>query len=110
MVGLVTLVMSLVDSVISTSFLVSGRDIWTFSGPMLSVSSGTLPGQSSTTTGLSAPIAGQSRHKHVIRETVGARGFMVAPFFQPARDARAGNCVFRRFFDQSLRIARPVVS
>src|SRR5437660_3566388 len=51
----------------------------TISAPMLPVSSGALPGQSSTTSGLSAPAAGQPTHNQATRETVAARRFMVAP-------------------------------
>src|SRR2546426_12432394 len=40
------------------------------SGPMLPVSSGTLPGQISTTSGLSAPTTGQVPHINMTRETV----------------------------------------
>src|SRR5262249_45942172 len=51
----------------------------TVSGPMLPVSSGTLPGHSSTTVGLSAPTAGEVTHNHVMRETSATIRFMVAP-------------------------------
>src|SRR6266849_2830617 len=81
MVGLLTLVTNRVGSVTSTSFRVNFGDMRTFSGPMLPVSSGTLPGHSSTTIGLSAPAAGQAAHNQVIRETVAAIRCMVAPLF-----------------------------
>src|SRR5579875_1517069 len=84
MVGLVTLVSSLVDSVTSTSFLVSFGDMRTFSGPMLPASFGAFAGQSSTTIGLSAPKAGKTRHSQTNRETITIRRFMAAPLL-PAK-------------------------
>src|SRR4051812_9081170 len=81
MVGLLTLVTRRVDSVISTSFRVNFGDMRTVSGPILPVSSGTLPGHSSTTSGLSAPATGHVTHNQVIRETATAIRFMVAPLF-----------------------------
>src|SRR5262249_51717073 len=79
MVGLVTLVTMRVESVTSTSFLVSFGDMRTYSGPMLPVSSGALPGHSSTTIVLSAASAGQAMHDQAIRATAGTKRFMVAP-------------------------------
>src|SRR5579884_228583 len=84
MVGLLMLVSSLVDSVTSTSFLVSFGDMRTVSGPMLAASSGALAGQISTMIGLSAPIAGKTRHSQKSRETITSRCFMVAPLFTSA--------------------------
>ena len=52
MVGLLTLVTILVGSVTSTCLRSSFGDMRDFPGPTLSISSGTLPGQSSTTRGL----------------------------------------------------------
>src|SRR5438105_15199330 len=78
MVGLLTLVTNRVGSVTSTSFLVNFGDRRTVSGPMSRVSSGTLPGHSSTTRGLSAPAAGQAMHNQVVRETA-TLGLTVAP-------------------------------
>src|SRR5262245_65292379 len=93
MVGLLTLVTSRVGSVTSTSFLVSFGDMRTVSGPMSRVSSGTLPGHNSTTSGLSAPAAGQAMHNQVIRETAATIRFMVAPLesgTQPRRQRNGG--------------------
>src|SRR5262245_21981194 len=79
MVGLLTLVTNRVGSVTSTSFLESFGDMRTISGPMSRVSSGALPGHSSTTLGLSAPSAGQVMHNQTIAETAAPVRFMVAP-------------------------------
>src|SRR4051794_79868 len=79
MAGLLTLVTNRVGPVTSTSFLVNFGDMRTFSGPMSPVSSGTLPGHSSTTVGLSAPAAGQATHSQAITETAATIGFMIAP-------------------------------
>src|SRR6187431_1794188 len=54
MVGLVTSVISRVGSVTSTCLRSSFGDLRTLSGPMLPLSSGTLPGQISTTNGSAA--------------------------------------------------------
>src|SRR5438093_8564713 len=90
MVGLVTLVTILVDSVTSTCLRSSFGDMRTYSAPMLPVSSGALPGQSSTTTprsptpvweravasGLSAASTGEATHNQVTRERADATRFM----------------------------------
>src|SRR5262245_8146906 len=62
----------------------------TYSGPMSRVSSGTLPGHSSTTIGLSAPTAGQAMHNHGIREMAAAIRFMVAPSPRSPAEHAAG--------------------
>src|SRR5262245_10476137 len=58
MVDLVTLVISFVESVTSTSLRLSFGDGRSSSAPMLPISSGALPGHSSTTSGLSSAAAG----------------------------------------------------
>src|SRR5829696_4884118 len=68
MVGLVTAVMSFVCSVTSTCLRSSFGDMRTRSGPMLSVSSGTVPGQMSTTSGASAPVIGHGTDKEAINK------------------------------------------
>src|SRR5262249_23470258 len=75
MVGLVTLVIILVDSVTSTCFLSSFGDMITFSGPILAVSSGAFPGQSSTTRGFPTPAWDNPRRKN--REKVVTIVFIV---------------------------------
>src|SRR5579872_1700381 len=96
MVGLVTLVTSLVDSVTSTSFLVNFGDMRVFSAPMLvSVSSGTLPGHSSTTVGLSAALAGKDMNNQMSRETIMTLRFMATPLILHALHADRGR-IFRR--------------
>src|SRR5713226_3752771 len=72
MVGLVTPVTILVGSVTSTCLWSSFGDMRSFSGPMLPLSSGTLPGQISTTSESSAPATGQATHNHVTNQTVEA--------------------------------------
>src|SRR5260370_16184739 len=72
MVGLVTPVTIWVGSVTSTCLWSSLGDMRSFSGPMLPLSSGTLPGQISTTSESSAPATGQAMHIHVTRQTVEA--------------------------------------
>ena len=57
-----TLVTSRVDSVTSTCLRSSFGDIRTISSPIVPVSSGAGPGQTSTTIGLSAPAAGPATH------------------------------------------------
>src|SRR5260370_6077417 len=79
MVGLVTLVIIRVGSVTSAFFLSSFGDMRTYSAPMLPASSGALPGQSSTTSGLSSPTTCPVTHKHVTRQTVDANRMMIAP-------------------------------
>src|SRR5215831_9535881 len=79
MVGLVTLVTIRVGSVTSTCLRSSFGDMRTFSAPMLPVSSGALPGHSSTTRGLSAAATGQATHNQATREAVDAKRFMVGP-------------------------------
>src|SRR5262245_4229830 len=69
MVGLVTLVIMRVDSVTSTSLRSSLGDMRTYSAPMVPVSSGALPGQRSTTRGLSAAVAAVARQRAVRRGT-----------------------------------------
>src|SRR5262249_46788217 len=73
-----TLVTNRVGSVTSTSFRVSFGDRRTFSGPTSPVSSGTLSGHNSTTSGWSAPAAGQATHNPARRETATTNPFMVA--------------------------------
>src|SRR5262249_5309984 len=70
MVGLVTLVIILVDSVTSTCFLSSFGDMITFSGPILAVSSGAFPGQSSTTRGFLSPTPAWDNPRKKNREKV----------------------------------------
>src|SRR5205807_2681028 len=82
MVGLLTLVTNRVGSVISTSFRVSFGDMRTFSGPMSPLSSGTLPGHSATTSGLSARATGQATHHQAIKEMAATIRFMVVPLFR----------------------------
>src|SRR5262249_53793177 len=79
MLGLLTLVTIRVGSVTSTCLRSSFGDRRNFSAPMSPVSSGTLPGQSSTTCGWSAPAAGQATHNQVTRETVPAKRLMGSP-------------------------------
>jgi hypothetical protein len=69
-VGFVTLVIMRVDSVTSTSFLVSLGDITTLSGSILPGSSGALPGQSSTMSGLSLAADGIGVRKKMSRTGV----------------------------------------
>src|SRR5882672_5690152 len=76
-VGLVTLVMSRVGSVISTCVLTFSLDMSVFSGPMVPGSSGALPGQSSTTRGFSPACSGEATHINAIAN---AARFMVAPW------------------------------
>src|SRR5262249_15545100 len=78
MVGLLTLVTNRVGTVTSTSFLVSFGDMRTVSGPMSRVSSGALPGHSSTTAVLSGPITGQAAESRAIRGMATAIRFLVA--------------------------------
>src|SRR5947209_3417970 len=89
-VGLVTLVTSRVDSVTSTSLRVNFGDMRTVSAPILPVSSGASPGQSATTSGLSAAAAaGQATPSPARRETIHARRIVVAPLLLPgARHGR----------------------
>jgi hypothetical protein len=47
--------------------------------PTASGSSGTLPGHSSTTSGVSLPASGPAAHRQATRETVDVIRFMVAP-------------------------------
>src|SRR5208337_1178543 len=56
----------------STCFRSSLGDIRHRSGPMAPVSSGTLPGQISMTSGLSAAATGQTRDIHASRKNVDA--------------------------------------
>src|SRR3972149_3293887 len=63
----------LVDSVTSTCLRSSVGDMRDFSAPILPVSSGAWPGQSSTTSGLSAATTGQATHNQVTRENLDAR-------------------------------------
>src|SRR5579884_1165571 len=79
MVGLLTLVTSRVGSVTSTSLRVSRGDMRVISGPIAAVSSGALPGHSSTASGFSAPKAGQATLTQPARAIVHAHRFMVAP-------------------------------
>src|SRR4249919_3435311 len=74
MVGLVTLVTIRVDSVTSTCLRSSFGDMRTNSAPMFPVSSGTFPGHSSTTAGLSYAATGPTVARHVSRETAAANG------------------------------------
>src|SRR5260370_29545693 len=64
--------------VTSTCFRSSFGDMRTFSGPILTVSSGTLPGQTSTTRGFLSPAPASATQNNRI-ETVAAICFMVAP-------------------------------
>src|SRR5712691_11344893 len=72
MVGLVTPVTIWVGSVTSTCLWSSFGDMRNFSGPTLPLSSGTLPGQISTTSQSSAPATGQATHIDATRQTVEA--------------------------------------
>jgi len=63
MLGLVTLVIIRVESVTSTCLRSSFGDMTTFSGPIVPGSSGTLPGQSSTTSAFSSAASGPATHK-----------------------------------------------
>ena len=85
-VGLLTLVTSRVGSVTSTSFRVCVGDMRTISGPIVPVSSGTLPGHSSTTVGVPAAAERQAVHSQEIRETTATIRFMVAPEFSEPGD------------------------
>src|SRR5580658_3569363 len=109
MVGLVTLVINLVDSVTSTSFLVSFFDMYSLSAPILSVSSGTLPGQSSTTIGLSAASVGQVTDRQRTSDTVEAIRFMV----KSLQELRM-TCVMKadddRYFPMTVSLARSLRS
>src|SRR6266404_600446 len=81
-VGFVTLVTILVGSVTSTCLRLSFGDMRNFSAPIVPVSSGAVPGQSSTTSGWSAPNTGPTKHNHVTRETAAAKRLMVAPLLR----------------------------
>src|ERR1700722_16973931 len=99
MLGLATLVTILVGSVTSTCLRSSLGARRALSGPISPVSSGTLPGQSSMTTGLSfpaagfsSPTAGEAVHSQAARGTVHANRILFAPLLteegrSPARQA-----------------------
>src|ERR1035438_7634323 len=81
-VGLVTLVINRVGSVISTCVFTLCLDMSCVSGPMVPGSSGALPGQSSTTRGFSPACTGKATHINAIAH---AARFMVAPWDEGRR-------------------------
>src|SRR5262245_25205331 len=88
MVGLLTLVSICVGSVTSTCLRSSFGDMTVFSAPRSPVSSGTLPGQSSMTSGLSAAPAGQATHNQVSRQTVQVQRIGIAPLLREVGSGR----------------------
>ena len=75
----------------------------TVSGPIVPVSSGTLPGHSSTTVGMSAAAAGQAAHSQEIRETTATIRFMVAPVFSEPGACGSGECC-RVYYPSCARV------
>src|SRR5262249_4309658 len=73
------------DSVTSTSLRMSFGDMTTFSGPIVPGSSGTLPGQISTTAGFSAAASGPITTNHAASETGNGMRFMCCSPFGSSR-------------------------